>query len=77
MLSVFFVSPNLLSEFAGTPIPWLLGGYFSVFAIQSNQLSYRQDGAPDRIRTCDLCLRSYMSIGYLFDFIEVLVDQTP
>jgi hypothetical protein len=40
MLSVFLVSLNLLSEFAGTPIPWLLGGYFSVFAIQSNQLSY-------------------------------------
>jgi hypothetical protein len=34
-------------------------------------------GAPDRIRTCDLCLRSYMFIGYLFDFIEVLVAQTP
>ena len=28
MVLLFLVSPNLLSEFAGTPIPWLLGGYF-------------------------------------------------
>ena len=31
---MLLVSPNLLSEFAGTLIPWLLGGYFSIFTIQ-------------------------------------------